>query len=347
MIFCVSSIQSLGCTFLDWSLHFLSGQDRFYSTKSQSWIDLNQNPLLEFNSHGHQKNHPSGYANSSKCIELLKQLDHNNLYSLYPVQLHTDIALKELGYTVEHLATPDGYNKVKSFQRQDYLKTLHECADQDIKIIFVAMAPEVSLYRIKIRQLDRFWTKNQVPKSTDDLVEELQKIFFSDSINTWQNLGLTNIWDVRERIALDSRPFEFVPDPVLPMPHLRIDCRDWWLQGPKVINKALTYLGLQANEDRYQQWLPIYYRWQTIQASAVEFCYYLDHIVDAVVNNIYFEIDLTFEQETIVQHCLIYKHNLNLKTWELNKFPNNTQDLHKLLEPNIHPIQDIYSRFTV
>jgi hypothetical protein len=70
----------------------------------------------------------------------------------------------------------------------------------------------------------------------------------------------------------------------------------------------------------------------------LEFCYNYKHIVDSVVNNWYYQIDLTFEQEVVIQHCLIYQHNLNLKTWELTKFPSNTQDLHKLLEPNIHPI---------
>ena len=47
-------------------------------------------------------------------------------------------------------------------------------------------------------------------------------------------------------------------------------------------------------------------------------------------------------QEAIVQHILIYKYNLNLKNWQLKKFPDNTQDLHKLLETNIHPTKILY-----
>ena len=39
---------------------------------------------------------------------------------------------------------------------------------------------------------------------------------------------------------------------------------------------------------------------------------------------------------------LIYKYGLNLKTWQLEKFPNNTKQLHELLEENIHPIEKIY-----
>ena len=40
---------------------------------------------------------------------------------------------------------------------------------------------------------------------------------------------------------------------------------------------------------------------------------------------------------------IIYKHNLGLKTWQLEKFPANTQDLHTLLESNtLHNLDDIY-----
>jgi len=83
--------------------------------------------------------------------------------------------------------------------------------------------------------------------------------------------------------------------------------------------------------------------WQKKQLDLLDFCYNQPHIVDAIVNNLYYEIDLTFDQEIIIQHCLIYQHGLNLKTWQLEKFPNNTQDLHKLLEPNIHSVENIYN----
>ena len=47
--------------------------------------------------------------------------------------------------------------------------------------------------------------------------------------------------------------------------------------------------------------------------------------------------DLDVIQEAFIQRELIYKHNLNLKTFQLEKFIN-TQQLHNLLEPNIHPL---------
>jgi hypothetical protein len=73
----------------------------------------------------------------------------------------------------------------------------------------------------------------------------------------------------------------------------------------------------------------------------LQFEYNYKHIVESIVNNWSYPIDLTFDQEIVIQHCLIYHYGLNLKTWQLEKFPNNTQDLHKLLEPNIHPLGDL------
>ena len=48
-------------------------------------------------------------------------------------------------------------------------------------------------------------------------------------------------------------------------------------------------------------------------------------------------LKLDIIQEAFIQHELIYKHNLNLKTWQLEKF-TNTQQLHNLLETNTHPL---------
>ena len=72
-----------------------------------------------------------------------------------------------------------------------------------------------------------------------------------------------------------------------------------------------------------------------------------DDTMKCIVNGWYKELpELTFDQEVIIQHALIYKHNLNLKTWQLSKF-TNTKQLYQLLEPNIHDLsKNINSRLT-
>jgi hypothetical protein len=338
MKFCVSSTRSVGCTFLDWSIHFLSRQSYFYHVISKTWIPLSQNPLSKINAHGHKKNHPSGADLNLKFINSFDNISKGDLFSVYPFKMHVDNMCNKLGYQLSDMQTPDIWKKINQEMDLDYQKIFNDCHAHDTKIIFLGSNPDVCLYGSKIRSLDRMFTKPVPAKSTDELTEEYQNLFFKSSIDSWKELGLTEIWDIRERMALDIRPFDIGPDPVLRLPHLHIDSRDWWIRGPKVIQKIFKFLSLTLDQERMQQWLPIYYQWQQIQTDALEFVYYIDHIINAIVNNIYFEIDLTFEEETVVQHCLLYKHNLNLKTWQLTKFPNNTQDLYKLLEPNIHTV---------
>ena len=94
---------------------------------------------------------------------------------------------------------------------------------------------------------------------------------------------------------------------------------------------------------RFNQWLPIYQQWASRQLKILDFCHEVSHIIDSIVNNWDYQLgDLSFEQEVVIQHYLIYKHNLNLKTWQLEKFPSNTKDLHKLLETNTHSVPVIY-----
>ena len=105
----------------------------------------------------------------------------------------------------------------------------------------------------------------------------------------------------------------------------------------------MDFCELPIDQARLDSWLVVYREWQQLQLNILEFTFNYQHIVDAIVNNWYYKLDnLTFEQEIVIQHCLIYQHGLNLQTWQLEKFPDNTQQLHRLLEPNTHKIESIY-----
>jgi len=178
---------------------------------------------------------------------------------------------------------------------------------------------------------------------TAEMYNELDSVFFNQSIKSWNQQGLTNIWDIRERRALQSNLIDINHNigkitVDFSFEHYWMDCRSWWFDGVDIIQDIITWLNLIIDHDRFQQWLPIYYAWQKIQSKHLRFQFSYQHIIDSIVNNWSYPIDLTFDEEVFIQHCLIYQHNLNLKTWQLTKFPNNTQHLHKLLEPNIHVV---------
>ena len=49
-IFCATSNQSVGATFLDWSVHYLNNRDRFFNVTMVKERIVNEiiNPLIEY-----------------------------------------------------------------------------------------------------------------------------------------------------------------------------------------------------------------------------------------------------------------------------------------------------------
>lgn len=345
-VFCVTSYNSVGCTFIDWSVYFLSNQTQHYNVKSTSWLPVSSNPLTELNAHVHAKNHPQGYATTKSFIEHIESLPSNGLHSIYPWALAPSAAAECLNLPPESIGDPTAFDHINQFRKDDYTKLLNLCREKQIKTVFVKSDPQSILYFQKKRVLEHLLLDHKTTATTQQqLNDEFQTVFFNRSLSEWQDKGLTEIWDVRERLALDTRPFDqnlinFVPD--LQHPNLWINSIDLWTRTPAVLEKILKFLDLPLDHEKFTQWLPICREWQKIQLDILEFCFNQEHIVNAIINNWHYDIDLTFDQEVIIQHCLIYQHGLNLKTWQLEKFPKNTKDLHKLLEDNIHQVPKIY-----
>lgn len=338
--YCIISQRSVGCTFFDWSIHFLSGQTQHYNLHQAQWTTLSTDPIQELNAHGHEKNHPVGFDNTQKSVNTLLSLPQDKLYSVYPCPLKIFMAADEKNLSMDQIH--DNSVRTQIFQHidADFDKMFQFCDSKNVKLIYVGEHDSTQLYHMHTRSLDGYILSEQVFDTVEDFAQHFQETFFANSINTWTAAGLSDIWDVRERQALDSRPF--VPANSEPKsmtyPHLWINCQELWYNGEQAVLKMLKWLELAVDPTRLPAWRVVYAKWQAKQLQLLSFCHTYQHIVDSVVNNWYYEIDLTFEQEVVIQHCLIYQHNLNLKTWQLSKFPNNTQDLHKLLEPNIHSL---------
>ena len=335
MIVCSTSVRSIGCTFLDWSIHFLTGQTEFFNIKEQ-WTPLTSNPLSKLNAHGHKKNHPSGSQETTQVITELQK--HNKLTSFYPFPLYPDVVANKLNIDISTAST-DQWNDINNFQHTDYNQILQSCHDQDVKIIFVSLDNYLSVYANTVRVMERLPFADQLPDSIDDIYNNLDKVLYSDNLKTWTNDNLTNIWDVRERQALHKNLIYYKEKSIdLNFNHYWVNAQNLWFNGEIEIQKIISWLNLSVIPSRLELWIPIYRNWQKLQLDALQFQYNYKHIVNCIVNNWPYLIDLTFNQEVIIQHCLIFEHGLNLKTWQLEKFPANTKELHNLLEPNIHPL---------
>lgn len=340
---CVTSPYSVGCSFVDWSIHFLSGQTRFYSAADRAWIALASNPLTQSNAHGHKKNHPGGLKRTKDYLALFDSVAQGELFSIYPYPLNSDLVADQLGLLPVKTLDRATLETILHHQTLDYARAIDHCLETNCKVIYVNLHNKNSLYLHAFRSTERLFFSAQTPTSIEEHRSHLDQLFFQDSLQAWQDRGLTDIWDLRERRALQTRPFEPLWYDAVPfdktLPHLWIDSEWLWYDGLRTLEKIMLFCNLEIDSARWPLWVDVYRQWQNLQFKILHFVYDCKHIVDAIVNNWYYEIpDLNFDQEVIIQHCLIYQHGLNLKTWQLEKFPNNTQDLHLLLEPNIHNI---------
>lgn len=348
MIFCVTSTNSIGCTFLDWSIHFLSGQTEFYNV-DLGWSKLCADPTQQKNAHGHPKNHPCGVDNTKQVIDKLTSIKAN-VGSLYPAPSLSDFVAKKLNLDISKISekNSDVYEQICNYQADEYSNIFNICNTNNVPVIYVKQNSYFP-YNMFFRA-DRKQFENKIAESQSEMMEEFLNVFFDQTNKKeWQN-SVTNmsIWDLREFIALNIRPYKklLLDNNVnRHRPHFYIDSMDLWCNGENTIVEVFKYLKLTIDSNRYDSWVLIYRKWQKQQLKILNFCWNIDNICESIVNNYYLDIssyNMDLWQEAIIQHILIYKYNLNLKNWQLEKFPANTQDLYALLEPNIHPTEILY-----
>jgi hypothetical protein len=175
--------------------------------------------------------------------------------------------------------------------------------------------------------------------------------FFREDVKQWKtDSGKLSVWDQRESLALNIRPWEYDSKETqsdLTIPHMYLDAQDLWYNGKETMIRIMDYIGLTIDPQRLEKWCSVYEQWQQIQFKILRFCWNIDYIVDCIINNRAHDLsqyNMSFTDEAIIQHELIYKHGLTFKAWGLEKLPDNTQLLHELLEPNVyHKVDDIYN----
>lgn len=336
----ITSIYSIGCTFVDWSIHWLSGQQQFYNC-NLGWQPISVNPLTDTNAHNHPKNHPSGYVNTEQCVKNLNA--QQGMLSLYPWPMPLARAAKDLDIDINQKLSDDNLQAITKHQQKDYTEALKTIVNAGGQLIYVDLPQDVTFYLLGPARTNGFTVKKlydgKTLYSNTEMDQDFDDLFFLDSQKQWQELGLTNIWDQRERMALNMPWSKSSPVTLdYSIPHVYIDVRTLWACTERTVCNLIENLNLDISMSRLDHWRRIAEQWKNIQYSKIWFAFNCQHIVEAVVNGYDMQINLNFYQEAAVQHCLIYQHGLNLKTWQLEKFPNNTKQLHSLLEPNIHPL---------
>jgi len=312
---------AVGGTFLTWSLHYLAGHDQYFLQEKSYWTNLITDPLNNNNAHKFIPNQPNRIfdCTAQQFVDFAETL--NNTPAVIPHILY-----------------------FHQFNSTETTKAATEYSNANALKLIVVDTSNSKLYRCSYRKRAPILVGvKQVIGTDKDIQQDLFNRFFKESKTQWDKLGLKNLWDIREFLALNFRPFEqdYIYDYVdKTRDHFIISGLELWTSLDLCIVELFRYLGISINQQRLENWQQTYNNWKKIHYQRLMFATYFDTIINGILNNHNIDLtrfDLDIEQEAAIQHVLIYKHHLNLKTWQLEKFIN-TKQLHNLLEPNIHPL---------
>jgi len=313
----------VGGTFLTWSIHYLRGDTCYFLAEHNKYCKIPKNPLSAKNAHNFIPNNPNrgvdrGMEKFYHIVDKLVENDNQGIIYLHDF----DDNKKDTAVATEYVSN---YIEKKILVST---KNLPRC-------------------RIAYSSRGAQWI------SSDELITDPDKIFdffvkkyFEESHKIWMNQKLNEIWDKREFIALNFN-FNFNKKS-----HTIEDCFDCSVDHYKLnvtelyniesyVHSLFDYLELPIHQSRLKLWQGVYRNWQQFHKSRLLFSWYFDDIINYIING--HKLDLTrfnldIVQEACIQSHLIYNHNLNLKTWQLEKF-TDTRQLHNLLETNFHNIK--------
>jgi hypothetical protein len=310
-----------GGTFLAWSLHYLAGHEKYFLSVDQQWHNLPSNPLTKINAHNFQPNKPEHLeCNLNQFQQFIKNLETTTTDKFHTLYFHHSFADQEAAdYAMQYINTSGN------------------------KLIIVDTS-DTTLYHCNYNKRTYRRTASGEFEPDDEYIQQ-NKInrYFKDSKTIWDQLNLNNIWDHREFLALNFRPLTFnhaYPKIDKSINHFVIKGQELWIMFDRCVPKLFEYINAELDQQRFSKWLEVYAVWKNVHYQRLTFSLYFETIVNSILNNYPLDLlrfNLDIEQEAAIQHALLYKHNLNLKTWQLEKFISTTQ-LHNLLEPNTHTL---------
>jgi hypothetical protein len=331
--------NNAGGHFIDWSILFVSGQDH-YVTPMGSVVPLMLDPNTRHNRnlHAHQTTMAAGFDHLKQIIKTIQdsKVAVANIYCTRA--MHNHILASTYGPECRmDSSTFEQREHANLLIKQDNLDMLCWIQQQKFPLMFIDYLPADI---ISIVYNDRFPAFNNKEMGTvDTLWSTINQTFFTQAEQSFGN----EVWDQREKYALTLQPVAYEADLYQLIdqhrPHLYYNTDAIWNDMPNCLIEMCEFAGLPVDTARFELWQEHYRHWR--EKHDIGFARDFDRIIDCIVNNRWMSLTryrLDFFKEVLIQQALIQKHNLNLRTWQLVKFPNNTQDLHKLLESNIHTV---------
>lgn len=312
-----------GWHFFDWSLQYLSGKERYYKFASQQWVPISNDPTLSVTAHNHQINYVYNIQQLEDFNSQVNKLNDAPVVLQNGINFHTlNKNCNPRDLTVEQRQELD--QKVI----YEITQLANRASELGFRLITLTWSPEhryIPVYQI--RQAHRYDT-GQIMES-DCVLDNWLETFFPGSANYFDS----TLWDRRELAAVNMRidnthntKIDFIRQQI---PKIKLyTTQEFWYNADHIFN---------CNNIQFENWKQVYNKWQKIHDIQLSVDY--EKILDAIVTGKSLDMtryNLNFLKEAFIQHGLIYRYNLNLKNWKLEHFPNDTLQLHQLLEHNIH-----------
>jgi hypothetical protein len=316
MIVGFTSCMQLGCTFLNWSLHYLSGDTRYWYEKEKSWLGLTKTPLTDINSHFFKKNHPQSIIEWKKIINsFLSRNDNDNNFSFYG-HVSNDAA-KDLPLYKEN------FTEAISFSLNKKIKLIYLGTDYSIYSIVSRHAISI-LSDYKSRNL--FYKKN-IKEYFNTLPNCESLIDTNGKTRDFLSLAMNNFSPPLDQEIIKSfsshKNFYF------------INCQQLVKNGKECLTDMFNFLNLKINSSRMDTWLAIHARWKEHLMPILNFYEDLPTILSSIIGGISHPLKkyrLDIFTEAVIQHELMKQHRDRLLISHLDKFPNNTKELTPFLK---------------
>lgn len=321
MIVGFTSYGQLGCTFLNWSVHYLSGDTRTWYEEEKSWIRVIENPLTNNDSHGFKKNHPVTITDWKKIIDIFSSYDRNNNFSFYGSTL------------VPHHVSPSvGTDKKRTME--NYHEAISYSLDKKIKLIY--LGTEYSAYNLVDRsQFSMSWDKAVRNKIYMKNIKE-----FFETVPNIESLTGT-IGKARDFLSLSMGNIKAPLDQEIIKDHsshknfLFVNCHELLTNEKECLKGLFNFLNLKIDSSRMDNWIGVHSKWKKNLVPLLNFYKDLPTILSSIINGVSHPLEqyrLDIFTEAVIQYELMKKHNDRLLISQLDQFPDDTKKLTPFLK---------------
>lgn len=297
MIVAWAGIRGTGQSFLDWSLFYLTGRDKFWNMKF-GWQDLLTDPTTGRNAHLHLKNHPKGSYDLLEFLDKAKELDSDQLITVHPFSSH------ETGLG-------------------EFTAVIQTCLENDVRLIMMRQTKPYPYFASE---------RNEITDE-EELATLRQRIGYADAnrktIRDQMSFRLiNNSNDFIDNVNYFHTRFDSKLDYVM-------TDQQWANDTEKVMLEVIDSLKLEIKKDRLESWRVIRNKWRQNYGRLIDWYEKdLTKVVDAILQGKDLDLDpygITLAKEIVIMAHLLNNHKKRLWLPD-NNFPKNTKILNGFLK---------------